>query len=99
MSLIETKESGVVAKMWLHMLAEGGRWGVSELMELTGLQRKRADTILNQMAHREQVVKFSDTSRANGVAFGVTAKCRIPTHVRVIDMVVATAPQAESEAA
>lgn len=89
MSLVETRESGIVAKMWLHMLAEGGRWGVAELMAMSGLQRKRADTLLNYMAGREQVVKYKDASRANGVAFGVTPKCRLPTHVRVEDVIAA----------
>jgi hypothetical protein len=90
-------ETGVVARMWLHMLSKGGRWGVAEMMQVTGLQRRRADTLINLMALREQVVKYPDASRANGVAFGVTLGCKPPTQVRLSEILNAINAPAENE--
>lgn len=97
-----TNDRGIVTRMWLHMLANGGRWGVSELIEklqISSMPRKRVDVLVNQMADRQQVVKYVDSSRANGVAFGVTSTCIIPTQIPVREVAAALQPAPERESA
>jgi DNA-binding IclR family transcriptional regulator len=74
-----------IARAWLVMLKQGGRWTQAELGEETGMPGAALGVALNAMHTRGFAVRYSE----NGLRryqYGVTPTCRVPQGVTVAQM-------------
>lgn len=71
-------------RIWLHMLAEGGRWTVSELAIDFGSDTRAVTSAIYNLKESGAVVRH-EKSDAIRLQFSVNAKCTAPLGVSVDD--------------
>lgn len=81
---------GITRRLWLFLLEHGGHWTTAELAEQIGANNAYVDRILWSMHDVGSVSKYRSRQRKNGVAFGVSAKNRIPQGLTLDDVTKAT---------
>jgi predicted transcriptional regulator len=77
---------GITRRLWLFMLEHGGHWTTAELAEQLGESPAYMDKIVWSMHDCASISKYRSSQRKNGVAFGVTARNRIPHGLTLADV-------------
>lgn len=84
------EKRGLTKWLWLFMLEHGGRWTINDLTDQCGHNGKYVERIVWSMVKVGSVTKARSGERKNGVAFGVSAKGRIPQGVTLAEVLKAT---------
>jgi hypothetical protein len=79
---------GMTTKAWLYMVAHG-RCTCAELAEAVGSTRKQVENLLLSMVNRGFAERFPSAERANGTAYGVTPRCKVPQNTCLADIMFA----------
>jgi predicted transcriptional regulator len=76
--------TGIHKAIWLHICHEGGAWTPDEIAEEFGMDRQKANVLMQNMVARQGSLKrFKVEGRS---AFGVTKECAIPAGLTVADL-------------
>lgn len=74
-------------RIWLHMLAEGGRWSVRELAMDTRLDYGSANSAATAMYDSGSVVRHEKAGEAKTIQYSVTQSCYAPQGISVSEFV------------
>lgn len=78
--------SGNNKRVWLHLLAEGGRWSTAEIAAATHMDPGAVNSGLYRMTLQGMVTRH-ETSRGRArTEFGVSTACKIPLGVTLAEL-------------
>jgi len=76
---------GLNARVWLHMLREGGRWSAAELSRACGYADVQG--VLSSMKKRGFAVSYEKSEAERRTTWGINASCKVPRGVTVQDII------------
>lgn len=87
-------ESSNIARVWLLLLREGGRWDVNGLADELGMRLPPLQSALNAMATRGYAKRIPASNGRRRFVYSLEGPCRVPQGVTVDDLTQAgLAPQ------
>jgi Mn-dependent DtxR family transcriptional regulator len=78
-------EHSIIARIWLLMLKEGGRWPARELADKLEIKPASAFMAVNAMAMRGYATRYRLKAARSQYEYGVDEACRVPQGVTVKD--------------
>jgi hypothetical protein len=85
------KRTGLFRMVWLHMLAEGGRWTTDEIAEaFPNLNRAHANQVLQRLVGTGALHRYGlpvgHPRNGERVKYGITERCFPPQGVSIEDL-------------
>jgi len=78
--------SQVNKRVWLHLLAEGGRWSIAEISDATHIDNGAVNSGLYRMSLQGMVMQHPTNRGRARTEFGVTKACKIPLGVTLAEL-------------
>lgn len=73
-------------RMWLHLLAEGGRWSIAEIAEATHMNAGAVGSGLYRMTLQGMVTQHPTSRGRARTEFGVSLACKVPLGVTLAEL-------------
>lgn len=78
-------EDGITKRLWLHMLAEGGRWTVRELAQDTKSDYSTVNgTLMRMYDAGGSVCRY--VAEGKSAEYGISEKCIVPKNITLAEL-------------